>query len=1188
VKRLVCTLAFFLLASAVCLRAQTANGSIQGTVTDPSGAAVAGASVTGRNLDTGLAITTVTTDAGLYSLANLPPGRYSVTIEGPNLKKYLREGVTVQTGATVVLDIQMQLGAVSDNVTVIADASQLETATSDIGATVERSLVANLPLEVSGTIRNPVQFITLIPGFVGGVGNDPGSNSTDDFKVNGGQEGGTDILVDGVSISLVSPNTQWNKGVSTDAIQEFKVLQSNFSPEYGESGDGIVSLTVKSGTNQFHASAYDYLRNRVLDANSWKNNTTGDRKAINTQNDFGFTASGPVYFPHLYHGKDKTFFFFAYEGFRFRTGSNNKLSLPNEAFRKGDFSALLPTTQLYDPTTHAAIPGDILTNDPNFKASAVMTKVFALLPPTSGGLTQNVTDHSLSSTTANLFDAKIDHIISDKHRISGGFDYDNTRTGGISSLSPIFGSSTPQNTRYARFSDNYIFSATVVNQFLFGFSRRYRAEGSNSIGQGFPAKIGLTGVNNTTFPCFKFTASPFDYQEQLNNCGDSEFADNVYQLNDSVSWIKGKHNFKFGGGVRMLQFNLRRLTQASGEFDFNAVQTSSTGTASGTGGDPVASSLFGLVNTETLNYGAFHGVRYKDFYFYAQDSYKLRPRLTLNYGLRYDLDLPASEAFDRFSMVDPTLPNPGVGNILGAYTYFGTGSGRNGRKRPQDTYKKAFGPRVGFAYSINDKTVFRGGYGIFYEPLKEGSFADQDGLGFFNRQSLTSTNGFQIDSGVTRIFPNFGPLTPEGQNGSPGQPNGGVILVPRSSGRPADIQSWNLDVQRQITANLRVSVAYVGSKGTHLPALNIIPNQVNPSFLSLGFDLTKPATCLTDGTCPKAIAAGVKLPYPGFVGQINQLLRPFPQYGNFEQEDNSFTPDRTGNSTYHAMQLQVDKRFAQGLTFLVSYTVSKNITDADSAGPGVSGFIGTNSFIGQNSYNRGAEKAVSQLDTPQSLVASFFYELPVGHGKRYLNERGFVDRVVGGWYVSGVGSYKSGTPTTVYGNCNNTAGALLFGGCNSTGIARVNVITGVPETNKSSNFNPQTTSFYNAAAFTPAPALDKNNPNALITFGNEPRSLSHARTFGGRNEDISLGKKTRLFGEKATIDFRAEFFNILNRHIFQAPSGFTANVATPFLPVGAKDSNGKVLCAGPFACGFGAVTDSSGPRTIQFGLKIEY
>ena len=1158
---------------------QSNSGNIQGSVTDPSGAVVAGAKVTGRNLDTGVTASGVTTNAGLYSLPDLPPGRYAVTVEAANLKKYTQEGITVPTGTTVSLDVQMQLGAVTENVTVSSDASQLETATSDLGATVQSSLITNLPLEVSGTIRNPVQFITLIPGFVGSVGNDPGSNQSDDFKVNGGQEGGTDVLVDGVSISLVSPNTQWNKGVSSDSIQEFKVLQSNFSAEFGESGDGIVSLTVKSGTNRFHASAYDYLRNRAFDANSWFNDLQGFKKSVNTQNDFGFTAGGPVYIPHLYIGKDKTFFFVAYEGFRFKTAGNNLFSLPNEDFRAGNFGADCAggftggicndrqngfvTHQLYDPTSGNPIPDNLLTNDPNFTPSTVMTKVFALLPGTNGGLNNNVTERGINRTTANLIDIKIDHALSEKHRISGGFDYDNTKTGFISSLSNIFGGSTPQNTRYARFSDNYIFSPTLVNQFLFGFSRRFRGEVANSLGQGYPGKIGLTGVNQNTFPCIKWFGSNY----QVNNCGDSEFADNVYQLNDSVNWVKGKHNFKFGGGFRFLQFNVRRLTTAAGEFDFDPAQTSNGGVGNG---DPVASSLFGLVNQGVLNYGGFSGVRYKDYSFFAQDSYRLTPRLTVNYGLRYDLDLPASEAFNRFSAVDPTLPNPGAGNILGAYTYFGSGPGRNGRTRPQDTYKKAFGPRVGFAYSIDSKTVLRGGYGIFYEPLKEGSFADQDGLGFFNKETLTSASGpaFQIDGGFPHILPLFGPFTPEGQN-----TNSGVILVPRNSGRPADIQSWNLDVQRQIAANLVLSVAYVGSKGTHLPALNIIPNQVKPSFLSLGSELGMNATCLSNGGCPNAIAAGITLPYATFTGNINQLLRPFPQYGQFNQEDNSFTPDRSGNSTYHAMQAGLEKRFAQGLSFLVSYTVSKNITDADSAGPGVSGFIGTNSFIGQNSYNRRAEKAVSQLDTPQSLVASFFYELPLGRGKRYLSEGGVVDRLAGGWYVSGVAGYHSGTPTTVYAQCPGTAGDVLFAGCSQTGIARVNVVPGVSQVNKRT-LNPATTPFWNPAAFTVP---------AQFTFGNEPRSLSGARSFGGRNEDFTVGKKIRLVGETATLDFRAEFFNVFNRHIFSSPGGFSTPLNTPFIPAGTPNT-----CPGPVACGFGSISSSSGPRTIQFGLKITY
>ena len=1174
--RALCLMSLVLVVGAY---GQTTNGNIQGTVFDPQGAIVAGASVTGRNMETGLSASATTSSAGVFALANLPPGRYAITVEAPGMKKYTQEGVTVTTASTIGLDVKLQLGSASESVTVTGDAAQLQTESSDIGRTVQNTLVDNLPLEVSGTIRNPVQFITLVPGFVGNVANDPGSNSSDDFKLNGGQEGATDILVDGVSISLVSPNTQWNKGVSTEAVQEFKTLQSNFAPEFGESGDGIVNLSLKSGTNEFHASAYDFLRNRALDAKSWTldtqnayNQSVGqplDPQPPDTQNDFGFTVGGPVFLPHLYDGRNKTFFFFAYEGFRFHTGSSGPASYIPEAFRNGDFSALLPATQLYDPNTHIAIPGNMLSNDPNYTPSAVMTKVFALLPKTSGALTDNVFDESISSTTANLWDLKIDQTISDKQRISAGFDYDNTNTGGTDVLAPFLGSHTPQDTRYARFSHNYIFSPTVVNQFLVGFSRRFRTEASNGLGQNWPQQLGLTGVADTTFPCLRFFGT--NYQDNLNNCGDSQFADNVYQVSDSVSLVRGKHTLKFGGGFNDMQFNTRRLTQSSGEFHFAASETSSDGTPAGTGGYGVASALFGSVDSGTLNYGHTNGPRYKDSYLYAQDTFKITPKLTLTYGLRYDLDLPARESHDRFSAIDPTLPNPGAGGILGAYTYFGSGPGRNGQHRPQDVYKKAFGPRLGFAYSINDKTVLRGGYGIYYQPLKEGSYADQDGLGFFNIENLSFGQGapFQIDNGFPHILPVSGPFTPDGQNG-----NSGVILIPHNSGRPADIQSWNLDVQRQIAKNLQASVAYVASKGTHLPALNIIPNQVNPAYLPLGSELTMDSSCLAAATCPNSIAAGVKLPYAGFTGNINQALRPFPQYGDFNQEDNSFTPDRTGNSTYHSMQAQVNKRFAEGLSFLVSYTVSKNITDADSQGPGVQGFIGANAWMGENSYNRRAEKALSSLDTPQSLVASFFYELPVGRGKALLNKGGVTDRLVGGWSVSGILGYQSGQPTEVYTSNTGTAGAVLFGGPEITGSARVNVIPGVKQTN-GRGLNPLTTPFFNADAFAaPAP----------FTFGNENRTLASARTFGARNESITIGKKTRI-GERGVIDFRAEFFDIFNRHIYQQPGGaggFATQFGTPFVPANSAG------CAQAFACGFGAITNATGPRTIQFGLKIEY
>jgi hypothetical protein len=1189
-KALLCTL-LFVVAFPLFVRGQTADGTIRGSVTDPSGAAVPGMSITARNVATGLAVTVKTTDAGLYNISNLPPGTYSVTAEGGSgFKKFEQNGVTVQTSTTTDLNITLQLGEVSQTVTVNANAQQLETSTSDVGTTVQTSLVNNLPLEVSGVPRNPVQFITLVPGFVGQVGNNPANNATDDYKLNGGQEGGTDILVDGLTISLVSPNTQQNKGISPEAVEEFTTLQSNFSAEYGQAGDSIVSLTMKSGTNNLHGDVYEFLRNSALDANSWTNNTAGAPKNLDHQSDFGGIISGPVYLPKIYNGKDKTFFMFAFEGFRYNQGSSSATAYPPSNFLQGNFSALCTTNgatfsaqgicsnlnyQIYDPTTQTAVPNNTLSSDPNYKASAVMSKVFSYLPPTSSaGVSSNVLVVSTTKIPANMFDIKIDQNVTSEQRFSFGLDYDNTNNKTVESIGPIYGGATPQNTRYVRFSHDYTLTSSLLNHFLIGLDRRYRGEISNGLGGGYPAKLGLTGVNNNTFPCFDFEGTPYD--QVLSNCGDSEFADNTVQVADAVSWIHGKHSLKFGGELRDMEFNVRRLTYGAGEFYFSPAQTSSTGNSSGMGGNAIASALFGDVYQGYLVYGNFSGIRYKNSDIYAQDSYKATSKLTLNYGLRWDIDIPASEAFDRFADIDPTLANPGAGNIPGAYVYFGNGPGRNGQTRPQNTYFKDFGPRLGFAYSIDNKTVVRGGYGIFYEPLREPSFADQDALGFFNNETITTP--FEIDSGIPHIVPPSGPLTPQGQNG-----NAGVIMIPANSGRPGDIQSWNLDVQRQIGTNLLLDVAYVGSKGSHLPALNIIPNQVNPEYLSLGNELGMNVSCLTNGSCPNSIAAGVKAPFSNFStlwggsATIAQALRPFPQYGNFTQDDNSFGPDKTGNSTYHSMQARLTKRFSSGLSALVAYTISKNITDADSMGAGVSGFIGTGSYIGQNSYDRRAEKAVSELDTPQSLVASFFYELPTGHGKRYLSHAGAADRVVSGWNVSAILNYSSGWPTEPGSPCAGTGAGILFGGCNVTGAdGRLIVLPG-PQTNKSGTFQPASTSFYNAAAFA-IPSISQ--------LGNEPPALDHARAWGNKNEDFVLEKRTRLGGEKADIKFRAEFFNLFNRHIYQLPAGqgFATTLATPFAPAYSPACG----VSSPFSCGFGAITSASGPRNIQLGLKIDY
>jgi hypothetical protein len=749
-----------------------------------------------------VAVSTKTTGAGIYATPNLPPGAYSVTVSIAGFETFQQTGVEIQVATTTNLDVRLALGKVSQKVVVSGGAPLVQTTSSEVGTVVPNTLISTLPLEVSGTIRNPIQFITLVPGFTGSVCNQPGNNACDAYQLSGGQISSGDTLVDGLSISLVSPNTQVNYGISPEAVQEFKTLQYNFPPQYGFTGDAIINLTLKSGTNQLHGSAYDFLQNAALDANTWVDDTAGVAKPVNTQNDFGASIGGPLVLPKIYNGRNKTFFFGAYEGFRFHVGSTSVTSFPPTAERNGDFTYdLQQGIQLYDPTTHLPIAGDILTNDPNYHPSAIMGRIYSYMPVTSTGVTNNAIVSSTSFTTANLFDVRVDQIISDKQRVSASFDYDNTNTGTSTPLCPLFCGETPQNTRYARFGDYYTFSPTLFNQFMVGFCRRYRGEISSSLGGNYPTKLGLTGVADTTFPCLDFLSSP--YGAAGTNCGDSQFADNVFQVADSVSWIHGRHNAMFGGEYRGLEFNVRRLTYSSGSFSFAPAETGLPGVPNT--GDAVASADFGLVDQAELVYGNFSGIRYKDDDVFAQDTFQIRPNLTLNYGLRYDLDVPATEAFNRFSDMNPNLPNPGAGNILGAYTYFGTGPGRNGQTRPQNIYTKDFAPRVGLAYSINRNTVIRAGYGIYYEPLKEDGYADYDSEGFFNTQELTSGHGtpFQIVNGMPHIIPPSGPLTPQGQNG-----NSNVILVPPNV-VSAMIQNWNFDVQRQIGKNMMVSAAYV-------------------------------------------------------------------------------------------------------------------------------------------------------------------------------------------------------------------------------------------------------------------------------------------------------------------------------------------------------------------------------------------
>jgi hypothetical protein len=602
---------------------------------------------------------------------------------------------------------------------------------------------------------------------------------------------------------------------------------------------------------------------------------------------------------------------------------------------------------------------------------------------------------------------------------------------------------------------------------------------------------------------------------------------------------------KVGFEARRQQFNVARRENGSGLFEFNPQQTADPVT--GAGGHAWASFLLGMVKTSNLRLGLNVRNQWNYYAAYWQDDFKATPRLTLNLGFRYEIPQPVREARDRLSGFDPTLPNPGADGRLGAYTFFGEGPGRNGQRSPQDTYMRSFGPRFGLAYRLDSNTVIRAGYGIFYSPVKSTGYAGEDQIGF---SGSSSPSNFNWDNG----FPAFSvSLDPAGQNGE-----SHLAFIDRLGGRPGMIQNWTLDIQRQLTKDILFDIAYVGSKGDHLPSTLQHPNQADPKWLSYGPCLG--VHILEQGTDPRCSGqARIPVPFSSFVelwgedATVGRALRPFPQVGHFDLNDYSFTPDKSGSFTYHSLQTKLEKRFSAGLTFLVSYTWSKNLTNSETDALGGSGFFGTGNYLAQDHYNRKVEKTLSQLDTPHALVLSYTYELPVGPGKPFLNQRGVVGKIAGGWSVAGVQRYQSGIPVGAVA-CGVFTG--LYGKDDWYDCLRPNLVPGQQLKGFSGSFDPGRDRYLNPAAFSKPPNF---------SFGNAPIALPGVRSPGRHGEDFTLSKRTPIT-ERVMFTLRGEFFNAFNRVIFSIPS---FNVADP--------------------ASFGVIRSSYyPPRRVQIGAKLEF
>ena len=685
------------------------RGAITGNVSDSSGGVLQGAPITVLNAAKGVSLKSASSSAGEFYVGDLLPGVYDVTVQVPGFQTATRTGIEIRVGQVARVDFQLQVGSIDQKVEVSAQGELLNTATSDLGTTVSRDLIQNLPIQVGGAVRDPLAFARLTPGFTGSTANSAVEYTTF-YTINGGQMGATKIMVDGADVELSSPQTQFSTGVSVEAVEEFKVMSSSFAAEYGRSTGGIINLTLKTGTNSFHGSAYEYLRNDVFDARGFFN----PDRTVNRQNDFGGLLSGPVFIPKVYNGKDRTFFTFAYEGFRFRQGAlNQSWTYPINDFRQGDFSKLVDDTgkqiPIYDPLTTKLLPDGTVQRQPfpgniipASRIDPVAAKITALIPPLQypDRLTNNILSQEQLSTNTGIYTMRGDHTLTSRQRLTGTFSQSDEQDFDNWSFGPLGPSGLAhQRMTYARAGHDFVISPTLLNHILVGFSRRWRQESPTYLGD-YPTQLGLKGVADQNFPVV--------YISGYSSPGVATFGgdlwhlfraiDNSFQWNEAVTLVRGKHTFKFGTEGRRQEFNVNDLSAHSGGFSFDTGPTELPG-ASGRTGDGFASFLLGGVSSGNFNYlGTQSAHRFRTLSFFAQDDFRVSQKLTLNLGLRWDRFSPLSDPTGRLSSFDPNTPNPGAGGIPGAMIYAGNGAGRTGQKlvpeHLEQGVRTARGPRV--------------------------------------------------------------------------------------------------------------------------------------------------------------------------------------------------------------------------------------------------------------------------------------------------------------------------------------------------------------------------------------------------------------------------------------------------------------------------------------------------------------
>jgi hypothetical protein len=1137
-KRLVALLATIVLViSAGPLRAQSFYGSILGTVTDQSGAIVPGAQVTATNIGTNEKREIATDAAGTYSIVNLVPANYKLEVEKGGFKRFTRQPVTVQVGGQVRIDVAMQVGSATETVQVTSMTPLLQTESGAEIEAVEGERVQEMPLNG----RNTMNLLALDPGVVSGVpsgasalnmGTHTQAGAWADYSVSGGFTGATAMYLDGASLNLLQQNpiafipTQ-------DATQEFDVMSSGISPEFGRFGGGVVNITTKSGTNQWHGSVYEYFRNKVLNANSFFSNRNGVPRGNWNQDQYGVTLGNPIV-------KNKIFSFFSWEGFRLLVGVPGATNVPTDNMRAGKIYSNSPVKDPFNRpgcVTAGSDSGGTYYQispscfDPTANAIVNTIKYWPepLQPNNKNSNFNNVPD---TGNNANQYTERVDFNLSDRQRLFARYTYWGQVDLPYNELENFTENSFSHNrSTQAVLGDTYTLNPTSIVDVRLAFLRQFSDNQPGTLNKDltplggawptlqnqmdpkyFPGPHVLgTGL----YPFFGMNVDSYDYL-------------NSYDLGFSLSKIKGNHSLKFGGEIRLSDSNAPGFTlDGGGFFAFVGLPwLSGNNFADFLFGTPASGAIQKVSPSSSFNW--YQG-------YYAADTWQVNRKLTLNYGLRWELPGSIGERNNKDTVLLPNTKDPATG---APGTMALVDSSLYSSKYVTDVRHDLFAPRLGFAYRITNATVVRGGYGITYLPpdMAAGVMSNTSPVNTmttsWNNLPFGSTAlGPGTFSVLSNPFPTTGILPPVGRTNPAGwtaQLAGQAISGPVPHQPYAYTQQWNLNLGHQFPGDVMVEVAYNGSSSNNLPAvvdLNELPR--------------------SDWTA--ALATQANQPYGTYYTDVQDSAA------------------MVGVANYNSGLVKVEKRFKSGGVISGNYTYSRSLADAESSaaggfGNGAQAVPNTGNFIGygpqDSEHLRTAEYSLSSFDIPQRLMVSYVLNLPFGDGQKWAHVSGAAGAMVSGWAVNGITDYQKGFPMSMnQATSNITLDSFGYGSTVSGGDIRPNTVAGCNPVIGGSGKN-RIDEWFKTSCYTVAPDL---------TLGDEPRVDPRVRTDGIANWDLSLLKSTKIH-ENVNVQFRAEFFNTFNHPQFAAPQ----NAADD--PVN-----------------FGVViAQMNTPRLVQFSLRLNF